>query len=168
MQEGESPGLDTKTLLNEIKAGLEHGGYSANNQVEVAFRVLEAIERFCPKIRKEIYAFRACLIPTLEWQEEGSMHCLLLEWRHMSNTDVTVLLNPHSVPCSMVVVSGMGRARVAGRNWEKASLRWMVSELTELRTLLAFAHRVLRPGSTHFEEQYTNSSYFRICSFISD
>jgi hypothetical protein len=138
-------GLRTlQPILAEIQRCFLSANYCAGaNQVEVAFSVLEGVERSCPDKLDDVDAIQANLIPNFD-SGTSSPTWLLLEWRWKQIVDIAAVVLLENIPFSVAIVLGTGRGKAAGkRKWEKAVLKWTVLDLADLGTLLGLVHKAL-------------------------
>jgi len=149
-----------RNILAEISESFR-AGYLEEDSMEVAFLMLEAMER-CSEIA-DITAVHASFVRDSD--REGGWP--MVEWRWKRDTQVTAFFSVDKGPplsVSTVIVFGTGRAEVDRSLWKKAELKWMVTEITHLRSLFLLVHRAfptaklntcgLNPGESWYQATY--------------
>jgi hypothetical protein len=145
-------------ILAEISESFR-GGPLEEDSMEVAFLMLEAMERACSGIA-DITAVQASFLPDSD-RESGSP---MVEWRWKRDTQVTAFFSIDKGPplsVSTVNLFGTGRAEVDRRLWKKTELKWMVAEITHLRSLFLLVHRAFPTAKSNFNDLNIREPLYR-------
>ena len=69
----------------------------------------------------------------------------MIEWREGQDVDVLAFCKvpEEGGPCSLLMHAGVGYCPPNTRNWDRASIRWSVSDIAHLKELLSTAQHIL-------------------------
>ena len=87
----------------------------------------------------------------------------MIEWREGKDVDVLAFCKvpEDDGPCSLLMHVGVGVCLPNTRHWDRASIRWSVSDIAHLKELLSNAQRIL--GLLQWSDDDLRRLFFENC-----
>jgi len=119
--------LDSLTILETISEGIDH---------IKAIRIAEHLQAYFDSQDNHITGLRISLVETLS---------PMIEWREGKDVDVLAFCKvpDGQGPCSLLMHIGEGIRQPTIRRWDRASIKWSVADIGDLKELLRGAQDIL-------------------------